>query len=54
MVWLLNDQDWHKIEFESRTRFGFRMGTVVDLYFAIHQTLLNFNNSTKLEELLEF
>jgi hypothetical protein len=28
MVRLLNDRDWHKIEFESWTRFGFRMGTV--------------------------
>jgi hypothetical protein len=27
---------------------------IVDLYIAIHQTLLAFNNSTKLVELLEF
>jgi hypothetical protein len=28
MVWLSNGRDWHKIESESQTVFGFRMGTV--------------------------
>jgi hypothetical protein len=32
MVRLLNDRDWHKIESESRTRFGFRMPTVPDIW----------------------
>jgi hypothetical protein len=31
MVQLSNDQDWHKIESESRTRLGFRMPTVYQL-----------------------
>jgi hypothetical protein len=31
MVWLSNGRDWHKIEFESRTWFGFRMLTVIKI-----------------------